>query len=71
MEFELTAEQQQIRDLVREFATQEIAPGAGERDEHEELPLDIVKKLGELGICGARSPRRMEASAPTPSRGRS
>jgi short/branched chain acyl-CoA dehydrogenase len=56
MEFELTAEQQQIRDLVREFATQEIAPGAGERDEHEELPLDIVRKLGELGICGVPIP---------------
>jgi short-chain 2-methylacyl-CoA dehydrogenase len=56
MEFELTPEQQQVRDLVREFATQEIAPGAGERDEREELPLDIVKKLGELGICGVPIP---------------
>jgi short-chain 2-methylacyl-CoA dehydrogenase len=56
MEFDLSPEQQQIRDLVREFATQEIAPGAGERDEHEELPLDIVKKLGELGICGVPIP---------------
>ena len=56
MEFELSSEQRQVRDLVREFATQEIAPGAGERDEHEELPLDIVKKLGELGICGVPIP---------------
>ena len=56
MEFDLSPEQQQVRDLVREFATQEIAPGAGERDEHEELPLDIVKKLGELGICGVPIP---------------
>jgi short/branched chain acyl-CoA dehydrogenase len=56
MEFDLNAEQRQIRDLVREFASQEIAPGAGERDEHEELPLDIVKKLGEMGICGVPIP---------------
>ena len=56
MEFDLTAEQAQVRDLVREFATEEIAPGAGERDEREELPLDIVKKLGELGICGVPLP---------------
>ena len=56
MEFELTPEQRQVRDLVREFAAEEIAPGAGERDEHEELPLDIVKKLGELGICGVPIP---------------
>ncbi|HZB00778.1 MAG TPA: acyl-CoA dehydrogenase family protein [Actinomycetota bacterium] len=56
MDFALTAEQAQVRDLVREFADQEIAPGAGERDEREELPLDIVKKLGELGICGVPLP---------------
>jgi alkylation response protein AidB-like acyl-CoA dehydrogenase len=56
VEFALTAEQTQVRDLVREFANQEIAPGAGERDEREELPLDIVKKLGELGICGVPLP---------------
>jgi short-chain 2-methylacyl-CoA dehydrogenase len=56
MDFELSTEQRQVRDLVREFATQEIAPGAGERDEREEFPLDIVKKLGELGICGVPLP---------------
>jgi alkylation response protein AidB-like acyl-CoA dehydrogenase len=56
VEFALTAEQAQIRDLVREFASEEVAPGAGERDEREELPLDIVKKLGELGICGVPLP---------------
>ena len=56
MDFELSTDQRQVRDLVREFATQEIAPGAGERDEREEFPLDIVKKLGELGICGVPLP---------------
>jgi short-chain 2-methylacyl-CoA dehydrogenase len=56
VDFDLTAEQAQIRDLVREFATEEIAPGARERDEREELPLDIVRKLGELGICGVPLP---------------
>jgi short/branched chain acyl-CoA dehydrogenase len=59
VEFALTAEQAQVRDLVREFADQEIAPGAGERDEREELPLDIVKKLGELGICGVPLPEEV------------
>ena len=56
MDFALSAEQIQVRDLVREFASEEIAPGAGERDEREEFPLDIVKKLGELGICGVPLP---------------
>ena len=59
MDLELSAEQRQVRDLVREFAAEEIAPGAGERDEHEELPLDIVKKLGELGICGVPLPEEV------------
>jgi short/branched chain acyl-CoA dehydrogenase len=59
MEFAFTTEQQQVRDLVREFATLEIAPGAGDRDEREELPLDIVKKLGELGICGVPLPEEV------------
>jgi short-chain 2-methylacyl-CoA dehydrogenase len=56
MEFDLSEDQRQVRDLVREFASEEIAPGAGERDEREEFPLDIVKKLGELGICGVPIP---------------
>jgi short-chain 2-methylacyl-CoA dehydrogenase len=56
VDFALTADQVQVRDLVREFATEEIAPGAGERDEREEFPLDIIKKLGELGICGVPLP---------------
>jgi alkylation response protein AidB-like acyl-CoA dehydrogenase len=56
VEFDLTPEQAQIRDLVREFAAEEIGPGAGERDEREELPLDILRKLGELGICGVPLP---------------
>jgi short-chain 2-methylacyl-CoA dehydrogenase len=56
MDFEFSIEQRQVRDLVKEFATEEIAPGAGERDEREEFPLDIVKKLGELGICGVPLP---------------
>ena len=56
MEFDLSHDQRQVRDLVREFASEEIAPGAGERDEREEFPLDIVKKLGELGICGVPIP---------------
>jgi short-chain 2-methylacyl-CoA dehydrogenase len=68
MEFELSSEQRQVRDLVREFATEEIAPGAQERDEREEFPLDIVKKLGELGICGVPIPEAyggLEADAVT------
>ena len=52
MDFNLTDEQLAIRETVREFAEKEIAPSARERDEKSEFPYEIVKKLGELGMCG-------------------
>ena len=52
MDFNLTEEQLAIRETVREFAEKEIAPSARARDENSEFPHDIVKKLGELGMCG-------------------
>ncbi len=52
MEFELTEEQRMIRDLVRDFAHQEIAPRVEEDDRRGRLPMELVWKLGELGILG-------------------
>ncbi|MBV6398827.1 MAG: Acyl-CoA dehydrogenase [Ignavibacteria bacterium] len=52
MNFDLTEEQIAIRDAARDFAENEIAPSAIERDKNAEFPKDIVKKLGELGFLG-------------------
>jgi alkylation response protein AidB-like acyl-CoA dehydrogenase len=52
MDFQLTAEQLSIRDMVREFARKEIAPHVMEYDEKKEFPWEIIKKLGELGLLG-------------------
>jgi short-chain 2-methylacyl-CoA dehydrogenase len=52
MNFDLTPEQQEFRSVIREFAEEVVAPGAAERDEHEEFPLEIVKRMGELGLFG-------------------
>ncbi|MEJ2636354.1 MAG: acyl-CoA dehydrogenase [Calditrichia bacterium] len=52
MEFQLTEEQISIRDMVRDFAQKEIAPHVMEYDENKKFPLEIVKKLGELGLLG-------------------
>ncbi|MBW3630301.1 MAG: acyl-CoA dehydrogenase [Gemmatimonadetes bacterium] len=41
-----------IRDLVRDFARNEIAPVAGELDQKSEFPWANVKKMGELGLFG-------------------
>ena len=52
MNFEFTDEQKMIRDSAKEFAENEIAPTAVERDKKAEFPAEIVKKLGELGFMG-------------------
>src|SRR2546428_2455168 len=56
MDFRLTDEQKQIKQMVREFAEGEIKPHVMEWDEAQKLPLDTVKKLGELGMLGAICP---------------
>ena len=56
MDFTLSAEQQMIRDLCREFAENEIKPHAEEMDRSGAFPYDIVKKMGELGLLGLPFP---------------
>ena len=56
MDFRLTDEQQQIRDMVREFAESEIKPHIAEWDEAQHFPLDVFKKAGELGLLGVIFP---------------
>lgn len=52
MFFKLTDEQQMLRDMVRDFAIKEIAPGVEEREEKKEFPAEIIAKAAELGLCG-------------------
>jgi alkylation response protein AidB-like acyl-CoA dehydrogenase len=52
MNFDLTDEQEQFRSVVREFAEEVVAPGAGERDQAETFPLEIVRRMGDLGLFG-------------------
>ncbi|MCE7934580.1 MAG: acyl-CoA dehydrogenase family protein, partial [Chlorobi bacterium CHB2] len=52
LQLELTETQEMIRDTAREFAQNEVAPSAIERDIKGEFPADIVTKLGELGFLG-------------------
>jgi alkylation response protein AidB-like acyl-CoA dehydrogenase len=59
MEFEFTAEQQQLRKLVRDFALAEIAPNVLEWDEEQIFPIEVIKKLGELGFMGAIFPEEL------------
>jgi alkylation response protein AidB-like acyl-CoA dehydrogenase len=53
MNFELTEEQNLIRDMVRSFAEAEVAPSARERDEEERFDRALMyDRLGELGLTG-------------------
>ena len=52
MDFRLTDEQKQIRDMVREFGESEIKPHLAEWDEAQHFPVDTFKKAGELGLLG-------------------
>ncbi len=54
--FDLTEEQRAIRDEVRRFARERIAPIAAEFDEKQEFPKETIKMLGEMGILGIGFP---------------
>ena len=56
MDFALTTEQRQIRDMVAEFVDEEIAPRAAEIDETDEFPWDLVNEMAELGLMGMPFP---------------
>ncbi|MGD6841307.1 acyl-CoA dehydrogenase family protein [Bacillus infantis] len=56
MNFELTAEQNMILKMIREFADEEVAPGALERDRTKEFPKEIFNKLSEMGVMGLPFP---------------
>jgi alkylation response protein AidB-like acyl-CoA dehydrogenase len=50
--FDLSEEQAAVREMVRDFAEQEIRPIAAKIDETHEFPLENAKKMGELGLMG-------------------
>ncbi|MBK5260874.1 MAG: acyl-CoA dehydrogenase family protein [Thermoanaerobaculia bacterium] len=56
MDFRLTDEQKQIKQMVREFAESEIKPHVMKWDEAQHFPVDTFKKAGELGMLGAIFP---------------
>lgn len=53
MEFDLTPEQELIRETARKFAVTELAPGARERDRAESFDRDLIRSIGRLGFVGA------------------
>ncbi|WP_347490942.1 acyl-CoA dehydrogenase [Desulfoscipio sp. XC116] len=58
MDFSLTRDQKMIRDVVYEFAQQEIAPKAANIDKSGQFPVDIVQKLAEMDLMGLPFPEQ-------------
>lgn len=50
--YELDEDHRMLRDSIREFARNVVAPGAMERDIKGEFPRDIIRQLGEMGYQG-------------------
>ncbi|HZQ54795.1 MAG TPA: acyl-CoA dehydrogenase family protein [Bryobacteraceae bacterium] len=62
MNFEYSAEQNQLRKAVRDFAEAELAPHVLEWDENQIFPLDAVKKAARLGLMGSIFPEELGGS---------
>jgi butyryl-CoA dehydrogenase len=56
MDFKLSPEHVQVRDLIRRFCASEIVPRLQEAEETETFPREIFRKWGDLGLFGIRYP---------------
>ena len=62
MDFDLTAEQEELRRVVRQFAEEVVAPAAEEHDRDETFPLEVVTQMGPLGFFGLTLPEEFGGS---------
>ena len=63
MDFSLSEELEMLRDMVRDFANEKIAPFADEWDEKHYFPYEeVIKPMGELGLFGAVIPEEYGGS---------
>lgn len=56
IDFSLSEEQKQLRDLTREFTQKEIVPVAAELDKKTEFPMEVCQKAWELGLMNVQIP---------------
>src|SRR3954464_8819386 len=56
MNFDLSPEHELIRDTVRKFALERVAPLAGELDREQRFPYELVAEAAELGLMGIPIP---------------
>jgi short-chain 2-methylacyl-CoA dehydrogenase len=56
VDFRLTEEQEALRDSVREFAREQVAPVIAEHYEHKTFPYDLVRQMAKMGLFGLPFP---------------
>ena len=56
MSFQMNENQTMIADMIRKFGKEHILPNMMLWDESQEFPIDVFKKLGELGLMGVLVP---------------
>lgn len=62
MNFDKNENQEMIAQMVRDFAEKEIRPKMMQWDESQEFPVEVFKKLGELGLMGVFIPEEYGGS---------
>jgi alkylation response protein AidB-like acyl-CoA dehydrogenase len=60
--FELSEDHQAIREMARQFAREEVLPGAAERDRTHAFPTELVAQMAELGLLGVFVPEEYGGS---------
>ena len=58
LNFQLGEDIDALRDAVRDFAQEQIAPRAAEIDRNDQGPMDLWPKMGELGVLGITVPEQ-------------
>ncbi len=56
MDFNLSEEEQYVRDVARKFSDERLFPRAGEFDKNAELDRDVIREMAELGLMGVKVP---------------
>ncbi|MGQ0828534.1 MAG: acyl-CoA dehydrogenase family protein [Bacteroidota bacterium] len=62
MDFSINENQQMIAEMIRKFGNDHIRPKMMEWDESQEFPVEVFKKLGELGLMGVLVPQEYGGS---------
>lgn len=60
--FELSAEHEMFRSVVREFASSEVAPFVEDWDREARFPVELIPKMGDLGLFGLLAPQEFGGS---------